>query len=160
MTRLFHYVLLKIMRDLKQQGIIQPNTLIILTAVGILLFLVFASVAPFNNGLFSQLYQKPSSEAKGPPNKGGYGSCYVKPNPNTVGGQYTVYGSNLKPNELIYVWVQDSHGTLVLFPPVDASGNFTITSYSSWSGTSTVNIYDNTNYRKPVFLTSCTFQVN
>lgn len=93
------------------------------------------------------------------PVPGSPSSCYVAPNPNSVGGMYTIYGFNLKPNLLIFVKITDSHGTQVLFPPVDGSGNFIGSSYSAWAGISTASVYDNTNTRKPVLLTSCSFQI-
>jgi hypothetical protein len=99
--------------------------------------------------------------AKGKP--GGSASttayCSVTPDPNVVGGMYTVTGWGLKPNELVNVWVTDSHGTQTLFPPVSSTGTFTASSYSSWSGTSTVTVYDNGG-RKLVKMATCSFQVN
>ncbi len=89
---------------------------------------------------------------------GGYGSCAVTPNPVAVGGKYTVNGSGFKPYELVTVWVSDSHGTQVLFPPVSSTGTFSISSYASWAGTSTATVYDNGG-RSLVYLTACSFQV-
>ena len=62
--------------------------------------------------------------------------CSVSPSPVAVGGEYAITGSGYRPGELITVWVTDSHGMQSLFPPVDADGTFTATSYASWAGTS------------------------
>jgi hypothetical protein len=87
-----------------------------------------------------------------------HGSCSVTPNPTPVGGMYTIYGSGFTPYELLNATVTDAHGSTLLFPPVDANGSFAISSYASWAGTDTVNVYDNSG-RSPVYLTSCAFQV-
>lgn len=95
--------------------------------------------------------------AKPAPSVNGY--CSVSPNPNVVGGLYTISGWGLKPYELINVWITDSHGTQTLFPPVSSTGTFTASSYSSWSGTSNVTVYDNGG-RKMVKVAACWFVVN
>ncbi len=84
--------------------------------------------------------------------------CTVTPNPVGVGGQYTIQGFGFTPGALINVQVKDPMGTMSFNPPVDSSGNFIVTSYAAWAGTSTVNVYD-IGGRKMVFLTSCSFQV-
>lgn len=45
-----------------QKGVVHP--LLIVAIVGLVLFLLVSSIAPFENGLFSDLFQKSSSEAK------------------------------------------------------------------------------------------------
>lgn len=87
------------------------------------------------------------------------GSCTVTPNPVNVGAQYTVNGTGFTAGELLDVYVQDSHGTQALMTSADTSGNFSVSSYASWSGTDTVSVYDNGG-RKMVYLTGCTVQVN
>ncbi|MBI2865424.1 MAG: hypothetical protein HYX94_12795 [Chloroflexi bacterium] len=101
----------------------------------------------------------PAFASAGGKKAGGYGSCYVTPDPATVGGTYTVFGSGLKADEFVNVFVADSHGTLAFALQADSLGNVTASSYASWPGTYDVSIYDNGG-RKPVYLTSCSFQVN
>ena len=76
----------------------------------------------------------------------------------SVNARYTINGSGFKPGELLNVWVKDSGGTQTLFPPVDASGQFSATSWASWSGAYTVTVYNNGG-RRLVWLTSCSFSV-
>jgi hypothetical protein len=85
-----------------------------------------------------------------------HGSCVAAD--TSVGNRYTILGSGFKPGELVNVWVKDSGGTQTLFPPVDASGKFTATSWASWTGSYSVSVYNNAG-RRPVFLTSCSFSV-
>ena len=110
--------------------------------------------------LMATLSATPASAARGgkhvPPST--TGSCSVTPNPNTVGGQYTVVGSGFKTGELINVYVTDSHVMGAFMLMADASGSISVSSYSSWAGASTVTVYDNGG-RKMIFLTSCTFDV-
>ncbi len=85
------------------------------------------------------------------------GVCSVTPNPVALGGMYTVNGTGFNPYEMVQVQVSDSHGTQVLFPPIDGTGTFTATSYSSWAGTSTATVYDSG--KTLLKVTSCSFQV-
>jgi hypothetical protein len=87
-----------------------------------------------------------------------HGSCAPAVSPVAVGSQYTILGSGFNPGEMITVWVSDSHGTQTLFPPVDATGHFSATSWASWSGSSKATVYNNGG-RRMVYLTSCTFTV-
>jgi hypothetical protein len=86
------------------------------------------------------------------------GACSVAPNPVGVYQPYTVSGSGYAANELIELWIQNSGGTQVLFPPVDSSGNFAITTWSDYTGNTTVTVYDHAT-RSLVQLTSCAVQV-
>jgi hypothetical protein len=87
-----------------------------------------------------------------------HGSCAPDASPVALGTQYTVVGSGFQPGELVTVWVTDAHGTQTLFPPVDANGHFSATSWASWGGTSTATVYNNSG-RRMVYLTSCSFDV-
>jgi hypothetical protein len=87
-----------------------------------------------------------------------HGSCQAASSPVAVGTMYTVLGSGFKPGEMITVWVSDSHGTQTLFPPVDGSGNFSASSWASWTGSYSASVYNNGG-RKMVWLTSCSFTV-
>jgi len=109
--------------------------------------------------LASTAFAIPAFAAKGGGGKttGGYGSCSVA-GPVPVGGQYTVLGQGFKANELLNVYVQDSHGTQAFMLSADSSGAFSVSSYASWTGTDTVTVYDNSG-RRMVYLTTCPFQV-
>jgi len=85
-----------------------------------------------------------------------HGSCTA--DDTTVNAQYTIQGSGFKPGELLNVWVKDSGGTQTLFPPVDANGQFSATSWASWAGAYSVTVYNNGG-RRLVWLTSCSFSV-
>jgi len=85
-----------------------------------------------------------------------HGSCAAAASPVAVGSQYTILGSGFKPGELVTVWVNDSHGTQTMFPPVDSAGHFSATSWASWSGAYTATVYNNGG-RRMVWLTSCSF---
>jgi hypothetical protein len=87
-----------------------------------------------------------------------HGTCSVAPNPVGVYQPYTVSGSGYTANELLELWIKNSAGTQVLFPPVDGSGTFAISSLSDYTGPTTVIVYDHTT-RSLVRLTSCAFQV-
>jgi hypothetical protein len=87
-----------------------------------------------------------------------HGACAAAVSPVARGTQYTILGTGFKPGEMITLWVADSHGTQALFPPVDAAGTFSASSWASWGGTSTATVYNNGG-RKMVWLTSCSFEV-
>ena len=88
------------------------------------------------------------------------GACSVSPNPVSVvaGGQFTFSGWGFASGELVQVNVSNSHGTSFFMLQADTSGNVSVGSYSSWTGTQTVNVYDNGG-RNLVFLTNCSFEV-
>lgn len=96
----------------------------------------------------------------GKPSGGGTtsGACAETSGAVVVGGQYTISGWGFKADQLLNVWVTDSHGTQSLFPPVGTDGRFTAVSYASWAGTSQVSVYDNSG-RKMVLEASCSFTV-
>jgi hypothetical protein len=87
-----------------------------------------------------------------------HGTCSIAPDPVGVYQPYAVSGSGYAGNELIELWITNSAGTQVLFPPVDGSGTFAITSMSDYTGPTTVTVYDHAT-RSLVRLTSCSFKV-
>lgn len=144
-----------------------------MAVIGAALYIIATFIFSFDNPLFNAFYPKEESLAKGNPHASPtpapacstdpqLGTSYVlnvSPNPNTIGGQYTISGGGFVNLTYMTVYVIDSHGTQVLFPPRDAAGNFSITAYSSWPGTSTVQINDQIRNKLKV-VTRCTFQVS
>lgn len=84
------------------------------------------------------------------------GTCSVSPNPDTLGGAYSVYGTGFKANEVVSVNVTDQGGQQVLLTSADSSGNFNVGSYASYTGTYSVRVYDNVT---TTYITSCSFTV-
>jgi hypothetical protein len=91
-------------------------------------------------------------------NNGGYGVCYVTPDPVAAGDDYTIVGSDFKAGQLLGVQIKDSTGTTVFNVSADATGSFSLSWHAYWTGTSTVSIND-ISHRKTVSLTSCSFEV-
>lgn len=93
------------------------------------------------------------------PSRGsGSGTCAANPNPVTLGSEYTVAGAGLKAGAVINVYIHDTQGTSVKSTAADAAGNWSVTSWASIAGTSTVNVLDMWG-RHPATLATCSFQV-
>jgi hypothetical protein len=86
-------------------------------------------------------------------------ACSVTPGVVAVGGVYTVRGSGFQPGAYLNVMVKDPVGTLVFAPAVDSGGEFSVSSYASWSGASAVSVIE-IGGPKAALLASCSFQVS
>lgn len=129
----------------------------------IVAFLAIVSLAPQVGeklGTLSVKKQTQESHAAGKPVQTLSGTCAVTPNPATLGGQYTVNGAGFRANELLFVQVADSRGSQYLPTSSDSSGSFSVGSYASWTGIYNVSVFDNTNPKKTVLVTTCSFQTN
>jgi hypothetical protein len=93
------------------------------------------------------------------PPPAGTGTCYVTPNPASVGGQYTVVGSGFTGGHAFDVFVDDGVSTQILFATSDSSGRFSTGDYAYRAGTANVRVVDMWDRHQRV-LATCTFQVN
>lgn len=124
----------------------------LVAAVAVLLILATVMVTP-------SLAAKHNNNGKGKTISTVDPVCSVTPNPVAVGGIYTVTGSGFTAGDPLSVFVSDSVGTNLFIPAADANGNFSVSSYASWSGGYTVSVYD-TSGRKPVYEAGCSFTAN
>ena len=86
------------------------------------------------------------------------GSCWVNPDPVTVGADYTLTGSGLGAGTLVNILISDSGATTSWNLQADASGTASVTWHSYWTGTSRVTFQVNARHGFST-VASCSFAV-
>jgi hypothetical protein len=87
------------------------------------------------------------------------GSCWVNPDPVTVGADYTLTGSGLGAGTLVNVLISDSGATTSWNLQADASGTASVVWHSYWTGTSKVTFQVNDRHGFTT-VASCSFTVS
>jgi hypothetical protein len=93
-----------------------------------------------------------------PTGNAGTGTCAANPNPVSLGTEYSVAGAGLKAGEVINVYIHDALGTTVKSTAADAAGTWSVSSWASIGGTSTVDVKDMWG-KHPATRASCSFSV-
>lgn len=122
------FALLDIGMFFKQKGIVGPHLLIVLAFLGVTVYLMTSSLAPFKDQFFSKLY--PKSESKAFEGEGDPYAC-GRSNQTEIGTERIGYTCNLDSNGCIktpyahYIYATDQNGD----GTIDADGNGEIDPY-------------------------------
>ncbi|MBI2040209.1 hypothetical protein HYT18_03980 [Candidatus Microgenomates bacterium] len=123
----------------KQQGF-SSIIFLLIAALGLLAFIIFAQTAPLGN-LFGTLYPKPTSEAT-PPQKSFSATLTLDPNPaECCGSLVSASGSGYYPSADAYINILTPKSTYVYTRFTSTSGSLSFTFGTAEAGTYTVKVY-------------------
>ena len=113
------------MPKLNQSGV-SPLLVILLAAVGLIVYLLIANMSPFNDRLNSALYPKPAAEARGPRSNA---SLSLWQNDTLVtsvapGSTIELRGTGFNRGETVYVGLAGYFGLTPV--TADSTGNFSL----------------------------------